>query len=132
MVTGFASLDRRFGPRVASQGNRGPAQLQRLLWSAGCIDQRPVDCADIVLFLKCCDLRGGIGSVASAAAHAALSGRKIGLKIKTDEADAQIARGIADRGPLCLSSKDRVDHDGMTVRKDANGLLSEHVVDLLG
>ena len=56
---------------------------------------------------------------------AALSGRKIGLKIETDEPDAQLARDIADRGSFRLVGKYRVDDDGMTLRKNANGVLFE-------
>ena len=82
----------------------------------GCIDDRPIDCADIVFFLKPGNLGGGVGCVALAAADTALSRRKISLEKEAGKADIQFARGIADRGPFRFMCKHRVDDDGMALR----------------
>src|SRR5262249_43380249 len=99
----------------------GAAEFQRLLWRSRRIDRRPVDRADIVFFLQLGDLGRGVRRVPSAGADTLQSGCKIGVKVETDEPNAQLARGIADRSPFGLVGKYRVDHDRMSLRKNANG-----------
>lgn len=91
------------------------AYLQRVLWCSRRIDERPIDRADMVVFLKRRDFGCGIGRVVFAASNAMLSRRKVSLEIETDEPYVQLARVVADEGSFGLVGKYGVDHNRMTL-----------------
>src|ERR1700680_2920327 len=76
----------------------GLALYQGLLWRSGCIDDSPVNPADIIVLLNFGNLRRCVGCIALAAADAAHSGRKVSREKEPDKPDIPLARGIGDCG----------------------------------
>jgi hypothetical protein len=110
----------------------GPTPFQRMIWCSGRIDRRPIDSADIVIFLKRRNLGRGVRGIACTATNPTQSRRKIGMKIEAEELNPQRARDVTDRDSFWLVRKDGVDDDRMTLRKNANCALSESLVNLPG
>ena len=108
------------------------ALFQGLRWSSRCIDHGPVNRADIIFLLNFGDFRRRVGSVTFTAADAAQSDRKVGDEKQPHKPDIQLARRVADRGSFRFKREHRVDHDGMTLDKNAGRTLHQDFVDPCG
>ncbi len=74
--------------------------LKGLFRRSGCIDDRPIDHADIIFLLKLGNLRCGVGCIELAATDTIQSGRKVRYEKQADKPNIQLVRGILDRGSL--------------------------------